>query len=121
RHGAFVLVVAVDLGGVEPAALRRLGGGNVLGGAGEDVFQLLPALAVIFLAVDRRQEERGKAVTVHVAAGLGGVIVIADKTLTAAALRRSARHHCRRHEGPRLIHAQLQSAKLMSLVIKRTT
>src|SRR5262249_53122946 len=83
---AFVLVVAVHLGGVEPPPLCGLGRADVLGGAGEDVLQLLPALTVILLAVDRSEKERGEAVAVHVAPGLGGVIRIADEPVATAAL-----------------------------------
>src|SRR5262249_32862075 len=88
RNGgpAVVLVVAVHLGCVEPAALGGLSGADVLRGPRQDVFQFFPALAVILLAIDTGEKERGEAVPVHVAAGLGGVVGITDESVAAAAL-----------------------------------
>src|SRR5262249_27757298 len=78
-HRALVAVVAVLRRGVVPAALRGLGLADVVHAAGNDVLQLLAALLVALVAVDRRQEHDREAVAVHVAVGLLAVLEVADQ------------------------------------------
>src|SRR5262249_3652115 len=86
RHRPLVLVGAVGLGGVEPAALRGLGVADVLDGPREDVLEAVAALLVLLVAVNGGEEQRGEAVAVHVAAGLGRVVGVADQAVAVALL-----------------------------------
>src|SRR5262249_2632329 len=86
RHRPLVLVVAVLGGGVEPAALGGLGVADVLDGPGEDVLGLGRAVRVGLVVVDAGQKVRGEAVAVHVAAGLGRVVGVADEAVAVGAL-----------------------------------
>src|SRR5262245_44073497 len=85
RHRALVEVAAVGRRHVAPATAAGLGPAAELHRPRQDVLQLLAAVAVLLLAVDRRQEEQGEAVTVHVAAGLAGVVGVADQAVGLAA------------------------------------
>src|SRR5262249_8088668 len=85
-HRALVLVVAVLGGGVEPAALGGLGVADVLHGSGEDVLEPGPAVLVVLVAVDGGQGGGGGTVGVHVAAGFGRMIGVADEAVALAAL-----------------------------------
>src|SRR5262249_20341857 len=85
RHRAFVLIVSILGGSVEPTALRGLGITDVLHGTREDVLEFLAAILVVLIAVDGRKEERAEAVAVHVATGLGGVLQLTDQAVAGTA------------------------------------
>src|SRR5262249_20991431 len=82
---ALVEVAAVGRGDVAPAAAVGLGLAAELDGARQDVFHLLAAVAVFLFAVDAGEEHEGEAVPVHVAAGLAGVVGVADQAVGLAA------------------------------------
>src|SRR6202035_5656263 len=52
RDGPLILVVAVDFGGVVPAAAGRLGGDAVLGRAVQNILEPVALVLVLLVAVD---------------------------------------------------------------------
>src|SRR5262249_41049978 len=85
-HRSLVIIAALGPGHVIPAALRGLGVGSVLGRPGEDVLEFGAPVFLLLLAIGRGQKQHGEAVAVHVAAGLAGVVGVADQPVPVALL-----------------------------------
>src|SRR5439155_19239265 len=75
--GTFVQIIALRItavGHVSPAAARRLGLAGELDAPVQDIFELHPAFAVLFLSVHAGEEKEAEPVAIHVAFALVGPV-----------------------------------------------
>ncbi len=88
-NGTFIKVATVGCGDIAPAASCCLRLAAEEDGAGENVFQLLAPVRIIFFPLDAGHEQECKTMAIHVAAGLAWVTGIADHAVGLAARHES--------------------------------